>query len=273
MAKTAVGSSDPQDEGAAVMAARVQDNLDLISKQSAGSVSRLILDQLAATLNLEPYDKGFAASVASIYAQLALAESRSAPPAPPEEKAPTLVLGLGGLLRSGKDTVGDYLVQNYGFYILGFSEPLNDMLKVLDPIVEADLRYATLVDREGYVEAKTRPEIRRLLQVMGTEVGRNMIDQDLWVNLAKRRIMELSRSGFPVAITGVRFANELNMVRSIGGTTWWVNRGGEPDPGHASENSVTGADFDRVIDNLSTLDDLYLKLDGLMINAGLSKTV
>lgn len=189
------------------------------------------------------------------------------------------LIGLGGLLRSGKDAFADRLVEKHGWVKMGMSDPLNDALLTLDPYVqlgvdrsgESDrpemVRYQSVHARMGYVEAKKLPEVRRLLMVLGTEVGRDMIGENTWVDIAARNIQNHLDAGTSVAITGIRFDNELQMIRDLGGESVWVERAGleAPVSTHASENSVTGEDFDVTVLNHYDLDHLHDIADSLAL--------
>ena len=194
------------------------------------------------------------------------------------------LIGLGGKLRAGKDAVGDYLEEKHDFVKLGMSDALNEALLKLNPWIpvpsgmSADvtyLPYAHIHEMYGYVEAKKNPEVRRLLQVLGTEVGREMIDQDVWVKIAEKKILEHWANGKSVVITAMRFPNEIEMLERLSGITAWVERpdaerlsngpesqdaGVTPEStteagrrshraihAHASENSVSANDFQAVI--------------------------
>lgn len=191
-----------------------------------------------------------------------------------EEPTPTLI-GLGGYLRSGKDAVGDYLYSDYGFTKMGMSDALHEDMLKLNPWIPTNAvelgdmaqgtltRYGELVAQVGYVQAKLNPEVRRLLQVLGTEVGRNH-DEDIWVKAAEKKIIALRAEGKPVVLTAVRFPNEVEMIERLGGITMWIDRGPEywPSPNaHASETSVGIADFEVTIPNRATLEELYSTVD------------
>lgn len=213
----------------------------------------------------------------------------------------TKLVGIGGLLASGKDTVADYLVEKHGWVKMGMSEPLADALSTLNPwivvhddekekgrewhtfyaVIESGVplfpelpknklyvKYHDLIDVVGYTQAKEVLEVRRLLQVLGTEVGRDMIGINTWVDIAERRIVEARAEGKSVILTGVRFYNELRMIWQNSGELWWVDRPGletsTTAAGHASENSVNSDDFGTHITNDGTLEDLYQKVENLI---------
>jgi 5'-nucleotidase len=182
-----------------------------------------------------------------------------------------MVVGFGGLMTAGKDVVADRLVEAHGWAKLNMSDPLADALFVLNPEVyvpagffapKGVYRYQALIGEVGYVATKTIPEVRRLLQVLGTEVGRQMIDENVWVDIAIRKIEALTAQGKSVAITGIRYLNERDMLNVLGGRGVWVERPGlEVKQGHASESSLSSADFDMVLFNDGTVEDLLLKVD------------
>lgn len=206
------------------------------------------------------------------------------------------LIGLGGKLRAGKDAVGDYLEEKHDFVKLGMSDALNEALLKLNPLIRLTaylyspssgleyqngdiVRYQDLHDAVGYVEAKKNPEVRRLLQVLGTEVGREMIDPDVWVNIAEKKIREHWAKGKSVVITAMRFPNEIEMLNRLGGMSVWIDRpdegrmaGTEATPGHsmnilehASETSVNSSMFHYVLTNDGTLDQLYRKVEKRLI--------
>lgn len=188
-----------------------------------------------------------------------------------------IVVGLTGLKRSGKDTVADRLVEEHGFVKVAYADPLRDMALALDPIVgvaELDRRWwrprrhreaagnyrlSEAVTDLGWEEAKEYPEVRRTLQRLGTEVIRNHIGTDYWLNRMHGRLIRLGASR--VVITDCRFPNEVDLVHGWGGTVLLVDRPGLPynDP-HDSED-VTSLLCDQYIDNDGTLDDLHRKVD------------
>lgn len=163
---------------------------------------------------------------------------------------------MSGYARSGKDTVGQMLVEDFGFRALSFAAPLKEAVYRLDPIASpSGLRVSQIVDDMGWDEAKEMyPEVRGLLQRMGTEVGRDLFDQNFWVNLAMK---DIKANGGNVVITDCRFPNEALAVRQIGGQLWRIERPGTQAVNtHPSETALDDEKFDWTLINNGTLEDL-----------------
>jgi hypothetical protein len=203
------------------------------------------------------------------------------------------LLGFGGLLESGKDAIADYLVSKHDFVKVNMSDPIDRCLYAVDPIVRigiyehgyfgnlwravlgrkrevAVVRYRELRDTLGFTEAKKIPEVRALLQRIGKEMGRDIIDVNIWTNIARRTVEEHRAAGTPVVISGIRFVEEQDMVKDLGGTLVWVNRPGHVSTasattgGHSTEVKFDGFDQDIIVENDGTLADLDVKAAGLV---------
>lgn len=199
-----------------------------------------------------------------------------------------MIIGLGYQRRAGKDTVADFLVRDYGFTKMSFTIDggLQDACIALNPIVDMDvhwsdrfggywerqpIRYADVCNDLGYETAKDQyPEVVRTLQRMGTEVGRNVIDPDVWVNIAMAKCDPARHYAF----VNCRFTNEAAAIRAQpGGVTVHVYRPGldlgdpEDIAMHESELAV-GITWDFTIVNDGTLEDLEGKVDRFMHDIG-----
>jgi hypothetical protein len=199
-----------------------------------------------------------------------------------------MIIGLGYRRRAGKDTVADILVKKYGFIKMSFTIDggLQDACVALNPIVDMEvvhsdeyggywkktpIRYADVYSELGYEGAKDKyPEVVRTLQRMGTEVGRNIIDPDVWVNIALSKCYE---GGGHYVFTNCRFANEVAAIRKAGGVPVHVDRPGlvlndpEDIAVHESELAV-GIEWDYTITNDGTLEDLERAVGRLMWSFG-----
>lgn len=176
-----------------------------------------------------------------------------------------MLVGLTGYAGSGKNTAADGLVAS-GWVQLSFAEPLRQMLLTLNPIIHAGIHLQTFIDDQGWDETKYRyPEVRRLMQVLGTEVGRDMIDDDLWVKLAKKTMDDCFRQGKNVVFTDVRFPNEVAMIRLNGGKIIRIHREGtKPAQNHVSDTNVDLLTVDREIVNSGTVQDLQNTLKDVL---------
>lgn len=195
-------------------------------------------------------------------------------PAPP---APATVIGLAGYAQVGKDTVANLLVEDYGFERLAFADALRDMLYALDPMIPhhhntneqyAYSRLAALVDAYGWDEVKVRfPEVRALLQRLGTEAGREVLGQNIWVRTAMANV----KPGGRYVFTDCRFPNEAEAVKAAGGSIVRVSRTGyAPVNAHPSETALDDWPFDFDLFNQGTsLTQLGVLVDFLVADLGL----
>lgn len=180
------------------------------------------------------------------------------------------LIGFGGRKGAGKDAAAWTLESFYGFHRESFSVSIDLAVRELNPIIEHELQrhppyiykpihYDEYVDRVcqgNFTRAKEHPEVRRLLDQTGS-FGRSIVPS-LWIDRAEERVVERMASGQSFAITGVRFPEEIEMVRRHGGFTIWISRPGHEDLSNTAmtENSVGPEDFDQVIVNNGSLYDL-----------------
>lgn len=187
-------------------------------------------------------------------------------------------------MGSGKNTVGEILSQR-GFKSLSFASTLKDAVASIFGWERQLLEGNNSESREFREKNDTfwstklgRPiSPRVILQEMGTEVMRDRFHQNIWLYSLEKQI----KMGENYVITDVRFKNEINFIKNMGGRIVFVSRGKEPDwwpqavndykndqdwmkhnyPNvHISEYSWVGADFDNIIDNNGTLYELKNKV-------------
>ena len=181
----------------------------------------------------------------------------------------SIIVGVNGYGRSGKDELARVLVDNYGFERIAFADVLRCMAYAVDPLVSlswqtdvpgvserATQRLSEVVDSFGWDYAKTTfPDVRRLLQRLGTEGGRNALGENVWVDAAFDRA-----KSDKLVITDMRFPNELRAVTERNGVTVRVNRAGNgPANDHPSETSLDNYKFDYYLDNDGTLGEFQRK--------------
>lgn len=207
-----------------------------------------------------------------------------------------LIIGIMGFKGSGKDTVGKHLVRAHDFKSTSFAKPLKQSLAALMDWSEKDLEGVTAHSRDWREtpdswwsdQLGTQVTPRHLMQQFGTEIIRKHIHDDFWV-MRTRKLIEQTPQNW--VITDVRFPNEINMIKSLGGHVIRVQRGADPewcaraawinswpswvqkvmvwlDPEikqiHASERAWLGSASDYLIQNNSSKSDLYVQVDQII---------
>jgi hypothetical protein len=163
-----------------------------------------------------------------------------------------MIIGLSGYARSGKDEVAKILVEEHGFTRFAFADKIRQLLLAIDPTV-GTIKLSTVVAEYGWDIAKSKPEIRELLQHTGV-AARNLIDEHIWVNACMRQMNDMDEK---CVITDVRFENEVKAIKDMEGQIWLVRRPGvEAVNNHISEHALDGFKHDKILKNEGSLDEL-----------------
>jgi hypothetical protein len=199
-----------------------------------------------------------------------------------------MIIGIVGFIGAGKDTVADYLTNYHGFRRESFANSLKDAVSHIFGWDRTLLEGRTKQSRDWreqvdpwWSERLQIPNFtpRWILQCWGTEVGRKSFHNDIWIASLENK---LRNSTDDVIITDCRFPNEISSIKKNGGMVIRVVRGPEPewyetairanagDEGakslldayniHASETSWVGTKFDYVLNNNTTIDELYAQV-------------
>jgi len=143
-----------------------------------------------------------------------------------------MIIGICGLIGSGKGTVGDILVEQ-GFKKVSFADKLKDGVAtifgwdraMLEGDTDESRQWRELKDDFWSNETKMEITPRLVLQLFGTDCLRNGFYDGVWVSLLKKHILD---NPGDYVIPDVRFRNEQNMIRDLGGKVWQVKRGKDP---------------------------------------------
>ena len=205
-----------------------------------------------------------------------------------------MIIGLVGLIGSGKNSAAEYLTAAYDFKQESFASSLKDTLSCifgwnrnkLEGLIEEDRIWRDQVD-PWWSQKLNIPDLtpRKMLQQVGTDLFRNYFHHDIWIASLENKLQKHTGN---VVITDCRFPNEIKAVRNLGGAVVRVKRGIEPDwfndalylnqnPDtkyrdflqdrldknniHASEIAWIGTEFDYILENDKSLVDLYLQID------------
>lgn len=208
-----------------------------------------------------------------------------------------MIIGICGFIGCGKDTAADYLVNFHEFRRESFAGILKDAVSAVFGWDREMLEGRTRQSREWREQVDTwwanrldMPTLtpRWVLQYWGTEVLRRGFHDDIWIAGLENK---LRNSRDNVVISDCRFPNEIQAIKNQGGQVIWVQRGELPEwydhavaankgpkhigwalgkdqlskyKIHASETSWVGTDFDAIVDNNGSLDDLYQQIKNLV---------
>ena len=174
------------------------------------------------------------------------------------------IIGLVGPSGSGKSAAAKVLTNTYGFRLAPMAGPLKRML--IAGGLQYDDVYGGLKEVPNDILGGQTP--RHAMQTLGTEWGRDHIHPDIWVNMwtaSYRRDAVESGYGLlqPVVVDDVRFDNEVQAIRDLGGVIVEVFRPGAVySTTHRSEKGV--GIIDARINNTGDLTHLRLQVKYFM---------
>lgn len=188
-----------------------------------------------------------------------------------------IIIGFVGAAGSGKDTAAESLIAQ-GWKRKSFADPLKSycshafQLPILyfnDPQLK-DAEFAEPFKRTsdklheiftelggiGYPTELTGAIFRsprQILQFVGTDIARNLVGGDVWVN---RFLDSMELEDGNIVITDVRFRNEARAIKDMGGYVVKIKRRGTGGGSHASETELNIICSDYLIENDETKEDL-----------------
>ena len=208
-----------------------------------------------------------------------------------------MIIGVCGFIGTGKDTIADYLVNIHQFRRESFAGTLKDAVssvfgwdrELLEGRTKQSRAWREQKDEWWSERLGKTITPRWVLQYWGTEVGRQAFHDDIWIASLENK---LRTSTDNIVISDCRFPNEIKSIKDAGGMVIRVKRGPEPEwydsaismnrgqvgnmnwalskdriaklGIHASETAWVGTDFDAVLDNDTSIEDLFTKVRGLV---------
>jgi len=193
-----------------------------------------------------------------------------------------MLIGVVGLIGSGKDTVSKRLEQKHGFRRDSFAKSLKDAVsamfnwdrEMLEGNGDESRQWREQPDEFWSKKFGKTVTPRWVLQHFGTEVMRQHMHDAIWIDSCLSRY-----DGQPTVISDTRFQNELKTIKEHGGEIILVKRGELPTReqmqergAHKSEWDWMGWEFDHVIDNDGTKQELFEKVDNLIVGHKIAHT-
>lgn len=197
-----------------------------------------------------------------------------------------MIIAFSGNKFVGKDTAAEILIKRHGFKRIGLADKLKDICSEVFEIPRKDMddpfkkeylfkkelkisienidSLLRRVQRDGFefnfedtfrdicknFHGKTLTSIRDILQTVGTDIYRNFIQDNIWLEYIKKEIIPTSN----IVITDARFKNERDFLKEIGAVLVLIKRPGyENASTHISENQLgTDSEYDAVVTNEDT---------------------
>ena len=131
-------------------------------------------------------------------------------------------IGLVGFPRSGKDAAAKHLAEHHGYTRIAFGDGVKSLLLAIDPIYKDSLEFLEICKNSKIKD--TREKLQNLGEVL------RKYDPDFWVKTALEKIEALPE-GASVVVTDVRYQNEFDLVKQLGGELVGIKR-----PGHGAVN-------------------------------------
>lgn len=182
-----------------------------------------------------------------------------------------IVIGLTGLKGAGKSEIARRLRLHHHFERARFAGALKEMFRAfllyrgihpndIERAIEGDWKETDL----HFLGGKSP---RFFMQRLGTEFGRDLIDPNLWVDSEVDRIRALAGSSTRrepprFVFEDVRFPNEVEAIRRLGGSIWEVQRPGLTRSEHESEQLQTTPDV--VLHNNGPISYLFAQVDAFI---------
>lgn len=203
-----------------------------------------------------------------------------------------MILSIYGQNKAGKTTLANMLVSEYGFVRISFADALREIAYTFFGI---DISWKTdepwsvtygYLDRLGWLfsiikdknnieklmldkikHAKTKHQAYRItLELLGTEVFRNMVLSDIWCAIAVFNIIHFVSSGKNVVIDDTRFINEYNVLKNLNTVFIKITASFEESVGtHVSQKYISEFKEDYIIYNNGTKGDLFKEFKKLGI--------
>ena len=180
------------------------------------------------------------------------------------------VILLSGKKETGKSTAASFFVESGGVE-QSFAAELKDQLFVFTKyILGADVTYDHFQKQELKIKPITIPYVdkeitpRYLMQKYGTEIMRDMFNDNYWVDRVISKIIK-AESDFHI-ISDCRFPNEIDRIKDkLNGVchlyTLRVNRNTGKNDNHPSETSLDDyQNWDFLIDNNYSKDAYFMNL-------------
>lgn len=164
-----------------------------------------------------------------------------------------MIIGITGRKRSGKNhfatVAGRHLASKARpYWFIAFADELKRQILEIPVMKENHFGFDDI--------EKHKERFRPVLQHFGTEVVRELVDKDYWINKAMETATEKAKEGYVVFIPDVRFIDEAKAIQKSGGKIVKIEWNGEREYSHTdkhkSETITDHIEYDAMVSNDGT---------------------
>lgn len=177
-----------------------------------------------------------------------------------------VIIGIIGNKQVGKDTFADLLCKHYNYKKYSFADPLKRTCKELYDLTDDQLTDPILKET---LDDRWNKTPRQILQFIGTDIVRNYIGEDFWINRFNNWL--LGETSKRIVVPDIRFKNELEAVIKKNAIVIKIERCNKHSlDSHISENDLNNhKDFDIYVKNYFDSKEEYEKYLLELINTNL----
>lgn len=177
--------------------------------------------------------------------------------------------GIGGNLGSGKTAIAHHLATEHDFAVVDFQPPIHEALALINPTVQT--ASGPTPQNEIIAAVGLETALASYPEMVGNarsyeRMLRSYISPRVLVTKTESAIQKHLDEGISVVVDGVKSAEEVAMIRELGGRVVWVER---PECAGAAEGALDAFDFDLVLGNGGSLTEMLRRAEWLLL--GLSE--
>lgn len=159
-----------------------------------------------------------------------------------------MIIGIHGKARSGKTTTAGIITQFTSMQSYAFADPIKDMLTSVGVDCSDDMK--------DVVHPVFKKTPRQLMNSLGTDWGRKMNHDDVWID----HLYERATGQQHFSVSDVRFENEAQSIRDRDGVILHIVGHGGIAGNYQSEIGIVCKPGDYILNNDGVESNLYVKV-------------